>query len=57
MMFMLGSVEHEKMKEHIERGTPLPSLHSPYFAPDYHKTIETGILVMSSSVIRLFGNK
>lgn len=57
LMFMLGSVEHEKMKEHLERGTPLPSLHSPYFAPDYQKTIETGILVMSSSVIRLFDNK
>ena len=54
MKFMLGSVSHENKVDHDLNGTPLPSLHSPYLAPDYQKTIETGTLVMSSSVIKLF---
>lgn len=54
MMFMLGSVSHETKIDHDLNGTSLPSLHSPYLAPDYQKTIETGTLVMSSSVIKLF---
>jgi len=57
MMFMLGSVSEEKIKDHKEKGTPLAPLHSPNFAPDYLKTIETGILVMSTSTIELFNEK
>ncbi len=57
MMFMLGSVSEQKMKDHKDKGTALPPLHSPKFAPDYLKTIETGILVMSTSAIGLFNEK
>ena len=57
MMFMLGSVSHKNIVDHDLNGTSLPSLHSPYFAPDYQKTIETGTLVMSYSVIQLFNRE
>ena len=57
LMFMLGSVSEQKMKDHKEKGTALPPLHSSKFAPDYLKTIETGILVMSTSTISLFNEK
>ena len=57
MMFMLGTVSHEKKIDQTNNGTSLPSLHSPYFAPDYIKTIETGILGMSSSLIKLFNKE
>ena len=54
MMFMLGSVSHKNKIDHDLNGTSLLSLHSPYLAPDYQKTIETRTLVMSSSIIKLF---
>ena len=57
MMFMLGTVSHENTVNQLENETTLPSLHSPYFAPDYQKTIETGTLGMSFSLIKLFNKK
>ena len=32
-MFWLGAVSQEKFKTSMENGKPLPSLHSPFFAP------------------------
>ncbi len=57
LMYMLGSVSEEKMNDHIKKGSALPPLHSPKLAPDYMKTIKTGILVMSTSTISLFNEK
>ncbi|MDX2442812.1 MAG: amidohydrolase [Bacteroidales bacterium] len=57
MMFMLGTVSHENKIDQAKNGTSLPSLHSPYFAPDYIKSIDTGILGMSSSMIKLFNKE
>jgi hippurate hydrolase len=33
---------------------PLPSLQSSLFAPDYERTIQTGIDAMSTAAIELF---
>jgi len=52
-MFFLGSVGHEKMQDHLQKNIPLPPLHSPEFFPDYQKTIQTGVLLMSTSVMKL----
>lgn len=49
MMFFLGTVTRDK----IEKGN-LPGLHSPFFAPTPEKTIETGVTVMTSSLIGFF---
>lgn len=56
-MYFLGSVGHDKMQDHLQNGTPLPPLHSPEFYPDYKKTIQTGVLLMSTSVIDLFNRE
>ena len=52
-MFWVGTVSHEDYINNKEKGTSLPPLHSPQFAPDYSKTIITGIKAMSSAAIRL----
>lgn len=52
-LMWLGSTSKEVMQKLKAEGrTPFP-LHSPYLNPDYLKTIETGISVMTSNVIGL----
>jgi amidohydrolase len=48
-MFWLGAVKPEL----IASGKPLPTLHSPLFAPDYERTIQTGVKAMTSAILEL----
>jgi metal-dependent amidase/aminoacylase/carboxypeptidase family protein len=41
--FMLGVADPEKWKEAKATGNPLPSNHSPFFAPDADPSLRTGI--------------
>ena len=42
------------MLEALERdGTPLPSLHSPFWAPDAEKVIATGAEALAGAAIEL----
>lgn len=43
VIFLLGAVDPKVYKESKEKGYSLPSLHSPFFKPDYDLTIHTGI--------------
>ncbi|MBV9145204.1 MAG: amidohydrolase, partial [Acidobacteria bacterium] len=43
-MFSLGAADPEKYAEAKKTGVPLPSNHSPFFAPDYNPTLHTAIL-------------
>jgi hippurate hydrolase len=52
-LIWLGSTSHDLLKELEARGEKPAPLHSPMLNPDYEKTIETGILVMTNNVIRL----
>jgi len=52
-MYGLGVVDPKKMEESQRTGQPLPSLHSPFFAPLPQPTIKTGIRTMVSAVIDL----
>ncbi|MEM7663441.1 MAG: amidohydrolase [Pseudomonadota bacterium] len=49
-IFWLGGVEAEK----IESGEPLPSLHSPLFAPDADTAIPTGVDAMVAATLKAF---
>jgi hippurate hydrolase len=53
MMFRLGAAEPSKLAHAKEIGVPLPSVHSPLFAPDYAPTIETGVTAMTSMALDL----
>ena len=56
-LMWLGSTNAELMKQLNEAGKKPFPLHSPHLNPDYEKTIETGIKVMTANVIGLMGNQ
>ncbi len=54
-MFWLGAADPVKVKQSRDGGPPLPSLHSPLFAPLPEPTIRTGVKAMTSAVLNLMG--
>lgn len=54
LIFWLGAVEKGKWERAQGGPLPLPSLHSPFFAPDPEPTIETGVKAMSAAAMSLF---
>ena len=47
LLLWIGGVEAGKYAAAMESGEALPSLHSPFFAPDPQPTIQTGVEVMT----------
>jgi hippurate hydrolase len=43
LMLRVGAWEPSKYESMMKSGTPLPSLHSPFFAPDREKTIKAAV--------------
>lgn len=54
LIFWLGAVAPETYQAAQEGGDALPSLHSPFFAPDAPPTIETGVSAMTAAAMSLF---
>jgi len=54
MIFWVGAVEPEKWLAAQDSALGLPSLHSPFFAPDYEPTIETGVKSMTAAALAVF---
>lgn len=52
-MFRLGAVAPEAYAESQRTGQPLPSLHSPLWAPLPEPAIKTGVTAMSAAVLEL----
>jgi len=52
-MFFIGGVKPETLKESERTGKPLPSLHSPLWAPLPEPTIKTGVTAMTAAVLEL----
>jgi hippurate hydrolase len=52
-LIWLGSTDPELLKDLTQKGIKPAPLHSPFLNPDYEKTIETGIKVLSANVIGL----
>jgi hippurate hydrolase len=52
-MFWLGTQPPEAVADANSKGTALPSLHSPTFAPVPEPTIETGVKAMASTLLSL----
>jgi len=57
LMFSLGGVSSETVKESLRLGKGLPSLHSPVFAPDAQPAIRTGVTAMTAAVLELMGKE
>lgn len=54
LIFWLGAVSPEAYEAAQNGGDALPSLHSPFFAPDAPPTIETGVKSMTAAAMALF---
>jgi amidohydrolase len=55
-LFWLGTIPPERVAAAAkEGGKPLPSLHSPFFAPVPEPSIKTGLRAMSMAVLELLG--
>ncbi len=52
-IFWLGAADPAKVAASKESGTPLPSLHSAWFAPLPEPTLRTGVKAMTSAVLDL----
>ena len=55
-LIWLGSTNPQLMQQLNNKGIKPYPLHSPNLNPDYQKTIETGIHVMTANVMGLLGN-
>ena len=56
-IFWVGAVKPELVAESRRTGQPLPSLHSPFFAPEVEPTIKTAVTAMCAAVLELAGRK
>jgi amidohydrolase len=56
-MFWLGTQPPSAVAEAKERGTTLPSLHSPFFKPVPEPSIATGAKAMTSAVLALMKSR
>jgi hippurate hydrolase len=54
MFFNIGVYEPERVAAARDGGPPLPSNHSPLFAPVPKPTIETGVTAMTLAVLSAF---
>ena len=53
VMFWLGAVPPDRVQSSQDGGDPLPSLHSPLFAPDAPRAIPIGIRALTAAVTEL----
>jgi hippurate hydrolase len=53
VLFWLGAVKPKTVADAEKDGTILPSLHSPFFAPDAKPTIDTGVQAMTAAALHL----
>jgi hippurate hydrolase len=53
VIFWVGAAEASKVAESKRTGKPLPSLHSPLFAPQPEPTLRTGVRAMTLAVLDL----
>ena len=56
-IFWVGAAKPELVAESEKTGQPLPSLHSPFFAPVVEPTIKTAITAMCAAVLELIGKE
>jgi hippurate hydrolase len=52
-MFTVGGVDPAALKESERTGKPLPSLHSPFWAPLPEPTIKTGVITLTACALDL----
>jgi hippurate hydrolase len=51
VIVLMGGVERKKFEQAHNSATPLPGLHSPFWAPDPIPTVQTAMSTMSAAVM------
>ncbi len=51
MYFGIGGDDPAMLADFARQGKPVPSNHSPYFAPVPEPTIRTGVMVLTLAVL------
>lgn len=54
LIYWVGAADPEKWQAAQDSALGLPSLHSPFFSPDFEPTIETGVTSMTATALALF---
>ena len=54
-MFVIGAVDPARVAEAEKSGDPLPSLHSPFFAPPVEPTLKTGVSALTAALLETLG--
>lgn len=54
-IFWLGTVAETTYQQHLKDGSPLPPIHSPFYAPDPLPSLTTGIAAMTGAALELLG--
>lgn len=57
LIFWLGAVERGTWEKAQDSVLPLPSLHSPFFAPEASPAIATGVEAMTATALGLFNDE
>ena len=57
LIYWLGTVSAEKIKAAKSGGAALPSLHSPFFAPQPEPTLKGGVAAMTTIAMDILGSK
>ena len=57
LMYFLGVVDSKRLARYKDLGITPPSMHSSGFYPDFEKSLETGVVTMTSAVLELMGKK
>jgi metal-dependent amidase/aminoacylase/carboxypeptidase family protein len=55
LLLHVGAVDQGKFAAAQRSGTPLPSIHSPQFAPAYEPTIKTATMTETAALFELLG--
>ena len=54
LIYWVGAADPVKWQAAQNSALGLPSLHSPFFSPDFEPTIETGVNSMTATALALF---
>ncbi|WP_300393181.1 amidohydrolase [Henriciella sp.] len=54
LIFWLGAIDPETYEKSQNGEVSLPSLHSPFFAPDAEPTLDTGVKAMTAAAMAMF---
>ena len=55
VFFSIGGYDPAVIAAYKAKGEPVPTNHSPYFAPDHAKAIPTGIRTLTLAVLAVAG--